>query len=127
MATPSVSPSEVTSGAGAGGATSAITSTAGGLSVNPWMLNQNFGDQAAKVGDTITFTWPQATHGVYILPSGQCPSTFQDGHNGQQEIQAAAPGPKSVTYTFNAAKTYWFACPVDGHCAAGMLFKVTVA
>jgi plastocyanin len=110
---------------GATGTTSAITSTAEGLSVNPWMLNQNFGDQTVTVGQQITFTWPQGNHGVYVIPSRDCPTTFQDGQNGQKEIQAGVQGPKTVNYTFEQAGTVWFACPVDGHCD-GMKFKVTV-
>lgn len=33
----------------------------------------------------------------------------------------------SVTYRFRSAGMYWFACPVDGHCEAGMLIKFVAA
>lgn len=103
--------------------------TAGGggdLTIDPWTLGQNFADRTASVGDTVTFTWDQGNHGVYRIPSGECPPSFEDGQNGQNEIQAAVPGPMTVTYTFEESGTYWFACPVDGHCDGGMLFKVDV-
>jgi plastocyanin len=96
------------------------------LTIDPWTLGQNFADRTASVGDTITFTWNKGLHGVYLIPSGDCPSSFDESQNGQTEIQAAASGPQTVTYTFDDSGTYWFACPVDGHCDAGMLFKVDV-
>ena len=109
-----------TSGGGGGGG-------GGNITIDPWNLGQNYADQTSSVGSTITFKWEQATHGVYHIPSGDCPSTFQNGLNGQEEIHAPAPAPQTVTYTFSKAGTYWFACPVDGHCNAGMKFKVTVS
>jgi len=121
-------------GTGGGGAfdtsgSGAFDTSGGGggdITIDPWTLGQNFADRTASVGDTITFTWDSGRHGVYRIPSGNCPSTFEDGRNGQVEIQAATSGPQTVTYTFENSGTYWFACPVDGHCDAGMLFKVDV-
>lgn len=112
-----------TAAAGAG-----ATTTGGGrtIAISPWELGQNFADQTASVGDTITFTWPSAVHGVYRIPTGECPSTFSAGQNGQESIQEPAEGPKTVSYTFQTAGTYWFACPVDQHCQGGLKVKVTV-
>jgi plastocyanin len=106
------------------------TTTAGGggsFTIDPWALGQNYADRQVSVGDTATFSWTQGTHGVFLLIGSSCPSTFQDGQNGMKEIAAATPGPKTVTYTFQESGTFWFACPVDRHCQAGMLFQVTVA
>jgi plastocyanin len=109
-----------TTGGGGGGGSGSFT-------IDPWMLGQNYGDRTASVGDTATFVWQQGTHGLYRLSTADCPSTFSNGQNGQLEIQAPTAGPKTATYTFQQSGTYWFACPVDGHCNAGMHFKVTVS
>ena len=107
-------------------ATSAPPSGGGNIEINPWVLGRTYPEETASVGNTITFTWPEAVHGLYRLPTADCPSTFQNGLNGQESLSEGVQGPKSATYTFQQPGTYWFACPVDSHCLAGMHVKVTV-
>ena len=43
-----------------------------------------------------------------------------------EELAAPSNG-GAVTFTFRAPGNYWFACPVDGHCRAGMMIKFVAA
>lgn len=90
--------------------------------IDPWKI-QSYPEKTAKVGDKIDFKW-SGRHGVWKIPSGQCPSSFTVG-NGLEEI-IGATNDGSASYTFNTPGTYWFACPVSGHCDAGMVQKVIV-
>lgn len=112
------------------GGPSPVTTVPGGLRVDYWTgPGVVYPDSTAKVGETITFNWPAGEdHGVYLIPSDACPPTFQNGVNGQEAIKEGVVGPAEATYTFTRPGVYWFACPVDEHCAAGgMKLKVTVS
>ena len=133
-------------GAPAGTTTSAAgttPSTAVGLNdfkvfrIRPWGLCQNYSllypeptGLSVPVGAFIAFQWGNATHGVYKIPSAQCPTKFQNGLNGMEAIQEPVNGLSSagqilVTYIVKKPGVYYFACPVDAHCQRGMKVKVT--
>lgn len=44
-----------------------------------------------------------------------------------QEIQAPIPAPANASFTFSVPGIYWFACPVAGHCPAGMIVRFAVS
>jgi plastocyanin len=110
--------------------TSPVTTVPGGLMVDHWTgPGVVYPDSTAKVGDTITFSWPAGENrGVYLIPTDECPPTFSPTANGQQEIKAGVVGLAEATYTFTKPGVYYFACPVDEHCSVGgMKLKVTVS
>lgn len=93
-----------------------------------WILGKTYPPQQLAVNDTIVFSWSASSfHGLFMIRDRNCPPQFIDNHNGQMEIAAAQPGPMSANYTFTSPGTYYFACPVSGHCAAGMLQEVIVS
>lgn len=53
------------------------------------------------------FVWPDR-HGVYLLPSGVCPTVFAPG---QAELAPVSPSGSYTTHAL-AAGTYWYACQV---------------
>lgn len=76
-----------------------------------------------SVGDCVRFTW-SGLHGVWKLPSDVC--EFGSEGNGRVELAAAQDG---GTYDWIAreAGELFLACPVSGHCEAGMLIQATVS
>lgn len=49
------------------------------ITISPWNIPAianipPFGNKTASVGDTVVFVWDQATHGLYRIPNGTCPS-----------------------------------------------------
>ncbi|KAG7669572.1 hypothetical protein Ndes2526B_g05912 [Nannochloris sp. 'desiccata'] len=110
------------------------------LTIRPWSLGQNYSrlypgpdGLVVPVGAVLAWTWGNATHGVYRIPSEECPRTFTDGLNGMEAIQEPVNGLSisgrtiTVTYVVEQAGVYYFACPVGGgqHCRRGMKLKVT--
>ncbi|PSC67893.1 mavicyanin-like [Micractinium conductrix] len=104
------------------------SSQAGGaVTVDPWKIPDHgspYADRQAKVGDSVTFKW-SGTHGVYSIPSGDCPEKFED-KAPLKEI-AAPKDDGEGTVKFDQKGTRWYACPVDGHCDAGMKIKFTIS
>jgi len=85
------------------------------------------------VGTTLAWSWGDDVHGVYRIPTEECPNTFRDGLNGMEAIQEpvnglSRSGDITVLYNLDEAGVYYFACPVGKglHCLLGMKIKVTV-
>lgn len=60
-------------------------------------------------GTAVRFNWAKR-HGLYQIPSGQCPASFTPG-NGIVALAKASNG-GSFTTPGLAPGVYWFACPV---------------
>jgi hypothetical protein len=80
-----------------------------------WIIT-SYEAMQVSVGDTITFTY-SSSHNVYLHPSGSC------DQNNAELVGDTDAG--SVTYTFDAAGTYTFACNVGSHCNQGQIITVT--
>ena len=90
-----------------------------------WVIPANIGlpypPMTVNAGDTLTFSWPQGTHDVWIYPSGSCEET------GKIQIGSFQDNP--TTYTFSeadAGQVLTFVCDIGSHCEAGMIMDVTV-
>jgi len=92
-----------------------------------WIIpadGQPYPSMTASVGDTLTFSWSQGTHDVWIHPTHTCDET------GAIQIASTADNP--TTYTFQPADgspsgiTHTFVCDVGSHCEVGMYMNVTV-
>mmetsp|Transcript_118310 Transcript_118310/g.241824 ORF Transcript_118310/g.241824 Transcript_118310/m.241824 type:complete len:698 (-) Transcript_118310:214-2307(-) len=87
----------------------------------PLAIGTPYPPMSVNVGDSLTFSWSQGTHDVWIYPSGNCDPT------GGVQIGSTQDNP--TTYVFGedtAGTTITFACDVGSHCAAGMIMDVTV-
>ncbi|KAL4434479.1 hypothetical protein ABPG75_000920 [Micractinium tetrahymenae] len=114
---------------GTGGSTTSPPSTtpAPTITIDPWTIPggavQPFGTRNAKVGDSAVFVF-QGLHGLFQIPDGTCPQTFTDTPPLKQIMAPTNNGRATVTFT--TAGNFWYACPVPGHCPAGMLIKFVV-
>ncbi|KAL4419080.1 hypothetical protein ABPG77_002221 [Micractinium sp. CCAP 211/92] len=97
------------------------------ITINPWTIPGGavppFGTRSAKVGDSAMFVF-QGLHGLFQIPNGTCPEVFTDAPPLKQISAPTNNGQATVPFT--APGTYWYACPVPGHCPAGMLIKFVV-
>ncbi|CAL8466612.1 g6148 [Coccomyxa elongata] len=95
--------------------------------INPWSLGRTYPPVNVAAGSSVRFIWPSTTrHGLYQIPSGQCPQSFTPTpSNGIVALVKAANG-GSFTTPALVPGAYWFACPVPTHCPSGMIVKVTV-
>eukprot|EP00532_Pseudo-nitzschia_australis_P016559 CAMPEP_0168251038 /NCGR_PEP_ID=MMETSP0141_2-20121125/2856_1 /TAXON_ID=44445 /ORGANISM="Pseudo-nitzschia australis, Strain 10249 10 AB" /LENGTH=153 /DNA_ID=CAMNT_0008187141 /DNA_START=41 /DNA_END=502 /DNA_ORIENTATION=+ len=82
----------------------------------PWCIPEtSYAPQAAKEGDTVTFSWDGAYHNVYIYPSGICTDKTDRTYLGEST---------GASYTFtkkDVGKDVTFVCDVGGHCASGQI------
>lgn len=62
--------------------------------------------------------WTGGPHGVAKATSAT------DCNNLTVVAEPAATG--SFPITFNTTGTWWYACPVDGHCGLGMMITINV-
>jgi plastocyanin len=106
--------------------------------IDPWTLGEDYSSYypnglVVPVNAIIAWSWGNATHGVYKIPTEECPTTFQNGLNGMEAIQepvnGLGPGGAKITVSYTVKKpgVYYFACPVGSgsHCRRGMKVKVT--
>eukprot|EP00536_Pseudo-nitzschia_multiseries_P006948 jgi/Psemu1/194213/e_gw1.154.62.1 len=90
-----------------------------------WIIPQNIGtpypSMTVNAGDTLTFSWSQGTHDVWIYPSGSCDET------GKEQVGSFQDNPSTYTFTeADAGNVITFVCDIGSHCEAGMLMDVTV-
>jgi hypothetical protein len=89
--------------------------------VIPLSIGTPYDSMTVNPGDSLTFSWSQGTHDVWIYPSGSCDPT--DG------IRVGTTSDNPSTYVFSEAEagtTITFACDVGAHCQAGMRMDVNV-
>ncbi|BDA41106.1 hypothetical protein COCOBI_01-7610 [Coccomyxa sp. Obi] len=76
--------------------------------INPWSLGKTYPPVNVAAGSSVRFIWPSANrHGVYQIPSGQCPQSFTPAPgNG---IVALAPAAFGGSFTTPALVpgVYW--------------------
>lgn len=78
------------------------------------MVVCSYPDVNVSVGTAIKFVWPEQ-HGVYRIPSGNCPPQYAPGI-GFEEVGPILAGGGSATTKTLAAGTYWYACQVSLDC-----------
>ncbi|KAI7843922.1 hypothetical protein COHA_002464 [Chlorella ohadii] len=86
---------------------------------------ESYKDRQAWVGDTVNYTWT-GNHGLWGIPwTGKCPESYDSSKDGYKEYSAPKNGGWASVH-WDEAGDYWYACPVKGHCEAGMRQKWTV-
>lgn len=74
----------------------------------------------ADVGDRLIFRWARGEHAVVQLPDE---TSFNEcDRRLYNEVASVSDTP--FTFVVPAPGVYYFACPVDAHCAGGMKVKV---
>lgn len=77
-----------------------------------------------RVGDSLTFSWTQGTHDVWIYPNSLQSSCDRTG-----KVQIGTTRDNPTTYVFgenDGGRTITFACDIGSHCEAGMIMDVNV-
>ncbi len=70
----------------------------------------SYADVNVTTGSAIRFVWP-GQHGVYRIPSGNCPPQYFPG-DGFQEIAPIDAAGGNVTTEALDVGSYWYACQV---------------
>jgi len=81
-----------------------------------WIIT-DYPTQKVNVGDAVRFTYAPF-HNVYLHPRGSCDEA------GSTLVGAEDDSP--VTFVFDQAGTYTFACQIPGHCAQGQIVTFVV-
>eukprot|EP00891_Asterochloris_glomerata_P007898 jgi/Astpho2/7898/fgenesh1_pg.00118_%23_13_t len=99
------------------------------LVIEPWENHYQYPAISVPVGTKLTFLWTNDDHGVYLVRSDQCPSTYQPGTDGQEElypVTSKTAGTSNYTTPLNHAGVYYFVCQEGTHCIQGQNLQVTV-
>ncbi|KAL3141588.1 hypothetical protein ABBQ32_004830 [Trebouxia sp. C0010 RCD-2024] len=96
------------------------------VTVSPWVNHVVYAPLSVPLGSQLNFVW-SGVHGVYLIPTNQCPAAFPPGPNELHPVSAPASVNNMLSVNLTTPGVFYFACQVGDHCVEdGQKLIVTV-
>ncbi|KAL3155077.1 hypothetical protein ABBQ38_011141 [Trebouxia sp. C0009 RCD-2024] len=96
------------------------------VTVSPWVNHRVYAPLSVPLGSQLNFVW-SGVHGVYLIPTNQCPAEFPPGPNELHPVSAPGSVNNMLSVNLTSPGVFYFACQVGDHCVEdGQKLIVTV-
>ncbi|KAL3141586.1 hypothetical protein ABBQ32_004828 [Trebouxia sp. C0010 RCD-2024] len=94
------------------------------VTVSPWVNHRVYAPLSAPLGSQLNFVW-SGVHGVYLIPTNQCPAEFSPGPDELHPVSAPGSVNNMLSVHLTSPRVFYCACQVGSNSLVSAWLRAT--